>query len=143
MLFGEFVGDTGRPYIDGYVVIPQFRCYSEISFLMDTGADNTMLLPKGVSRVGLSYHQLTSKSQGLGIGGLASTFLEPALLAFFNDDTIYGYEIELSILESNDDHGRIEALLGRDIINRWDINYNRPSSVLQADVIFADLTIPI
>ena len=45
MLEGRFGGNTGRPYVDGRLfVLGRQELSSDISFLVDTGADGSMRL---------------------------------------------------------------------------------------------------
>lgn len=44
MLRGRFGHASKRPYIQGRLFIPRLDIWSDISFLVDTGADKTTLL---------------------------------------------------------------------------------------------------
>ena len=45
MLRGRFGHANKRPYIQGRLFIPRLEVWSDVSFLVDTGADKTSLLP--------------------------------------------------------------------------------------------------
>lgn len=68
----------------------------------------------------------------------AVNYIEPALLAFEGDNQLYGYEIELRICQPSDEILTIPSLLGRDIIDRWRVTYDKPDLRLVADVATAD-----
>jgi hypothetical protein len=42
---GRFGDTTGRPYLEGRLVLPRLGKRGDFSFLVDTGADYTYLMP--------------------------------------------------------------------------------------------------
>ena len=58
MLRGRFGNTSGRPFLEGRLILPNRNLSFEISFLVDTGADDTILMPADGIRVGLDYGQL-------------------------------------------------------------------------------------
>ena len=138
MVHGHFNLDTGRPLFTANIEIPRLGCQSSINFLLDTGSDTTLLLPKGGSKLGVNYAQLDRVSQGTVIGGVADGFVETAWITFTGEDTFYAYVIDMLILPPPYEQLDESALLGRNIIDRWRITYEKPSSLLEADVITAD-----
>ena len=72
MLRGRFGDTSKRPYLEGRLLIPRLRVWSDISFLVDTGADKTTLLPADSLKMGLDYNTLTKSSDpAIGIGGIS------------------------------------------------------------------------
>ena len=68
-------------------------------------------------------------------------FIQTALVAFFSDGVFYAYEIEMAILGPSSELPGVSAILGRDMIDRWRITYDKSSSILQAEVNTADRTL--
>ena len=118
--------------------MPRLRLDGNISFVFDTGADTSLLMPLDARRIGINYTDLQESEQSLGIGGISLNFIEPAFLAFVGDGELYGYEIELRICSPSDEVLTIPSLLGRDIIDRWCVTYDKPELRLVADVVTAD-----
>ncbi len=83
MLRGRFGDTTGRPYIEGRLVIPRLSVRTNISFCVDTGADKTILLPADALRMGIDYSVLVENPRpAVGIGGVSYNYVEPAIVAF-------------------------------------------------------------
>ena len=55
MLKGSFDPTSGRPYIEGLLVIPALGVDEVVSFLVDTGSDVTCLMPADGVRFGIDY----------------------------------------------------------------------------------------
>lgn len=123
MLRGNFDAQ-GRPYVGGVLVIPRFNLYSDIRFLVDTGADTTTLSPRAARIMGLQYSQLRHRKQSLGVGGEVTTYSEQATVIFFDGPHDREYEITLDILPDDDLHRPLPSLLGRDILNLWTMHYS-------------------
>ena len=80
-----------------------------------------------------------------GIGGTASYFPEPAVLVF-TDETAgqyYGYRISINVAKPDDVSDRIPSLLGRDVIRRWQMDYDPPNGRLAFTVRDADFALDI
>ena len=77
MLRGRFGDTTGRPYLEGRLVIPRLSLESDISFLVDTGADRTVLLTADGQRMGIDYSDLTEDiGPSVGLGGASFNFVK-------------------------------------------------------------------
>jgi len=118
--------------------LPRLRLNGNISFIFDTGADTSLLMPLDAWRIGVNYAELHVSERSLGIGGVSTNFIEPAFLAFVGDGELYGYEIQLGICSPTDEIVTIPSLLGRDIIDYWRVTYSKPELRLVADVVAAD-----
>ena len=88
--------------------------------------------------MGIDYTMFETKEPTLGIGGVTENFIESAYLAFVGDEALYGYEIELHICKPAEELIPIPSLLGRDIIDRWRVTYDKSASELLAEVITSD-----
>ena len=140
------IGDTsGSPYIEGQLFIPRFRVRSNVSFLVDTGADSTTLLPSDALKLGLNYGDLVrNPNPTIGIGGRSHNFLEEAVIAFTATGTAaFYYRIQLEIVEYDDDLMMLPSLLGRDVLRNWRMRYSPPTSRLTFHVISSHQTIAL
>ena len=144
MIQGRF-GDTSKsPYVEGRLRIPGLRIESNVSFLVDTGAESTVLLPEDVVRMKLDYSALSESGvQVSGIGGSSPTYVESAIIMFTEPGVaVYSYEVKLLIVELKN-HKGLPSLLGRDILSRWRMNYSPIDNQLEFEVVNADKTYPL
>lgn len=145
MLHGRFGESSGRPYVSARVFIPRLGLAGNVSFIFDTGADSTVLMPADAATLGVDYDLLSDRFESFGIGGSAPTYIEPARLAFADDNrhTLYGYDIRLLIHHPTADAMRVPSLLGRDIIDRWRVVYDKSVAELAAKVVSSDAEFPV
>ena len=142
MIKGRYGGTSGRPYIEARLTIPSQKLNAEISFVLDTGADATVLMPLDGAKMGLDYGKLLRTTRSVGVGGYCEDFLEEAIVTFRDSDgTLYAFEIEINISSPSPDIMAIPSLLGRDIITRWAITYDPELGILDAEVRSADLRV--
>ncbi len=92
-----------------------------------------------------TYDLLSNPFQSFGIGGSAPTYMERARLTFADDigRILYGHDIPLLIHHPTADAMRVPSLLGRDIIDRWRVTYDKSVSELVAEVVSADTEFPV
>ena len=142
---GRFGHTSKRPYIQGRLFIPRLEIWSDVSFLVDTGADKTTLLPADSLRMGLDYGTLTkSPIPSVGIGGISRSYTEESIVLFSEPGkALYLYEVALEIVRPDDHIMDIPSLLGRDILNRWRMDYSPTTDELTCQIITADHTIPL
>ena len=138
MLRGRFGDTSGRPYMEGHVLFPRLGWSGNVSFIFDTGADTTLLMPLDAQRMGIDYGMFENEVSTLGIGGESTNFSESAYLAFVGDDALCGYEIELHVCKPAEELMTVPSLLGRDIIDRWRVTYDKSALELLAEVISSD-----
>ena len=124
--------------MEGHVLLPRIEKRGNVSFIFDTGADTSLLMPLDAQRMGIDYEMFENEVLTLGIGGESQNFVELAYLAFVGDEALYGYDIELHICKPAEELMNIPSLLGRDIIDRWHVTYNKSASELLAEVIYSD-----
>lgn len=142
MIVGKFDG-LGRPLVECRIVIQRLRIDRSVSFLLDTGAVSTCLHSKDATNIGIPFSLLGNSASYRGIGGRAAYFREQALL-YFEDQRIgryYIYEMPLHIAEPHPNVDDLPALLGRDVINQWYMQYDPTNARLQFVVRRADYTI--
>lgn len=136
-LTGSF-DDQGRPFMEGDLYLPEQGISVSLSFLVDTGSDQTLLLPSGTAKLGIDFDRLGgARGRMGGVGGAIRYALTPARLAFFGS-SIYTYELEIAIAEPERRQSPVDALLGRDILERWYLHYERRSRLLRAENVSAD-----
>lgn len=141
MLTGRFGDTSGRPYMEGRLYLPRLNLQGDISFLVDTGADNSMLMPADAIRIAVPFDRLRGDNEAVGIGGAVHCFVERAILVFTQPNVaLYAYELHLDILQFDPTMMDFSSLLGRDVLDRWRITYDRERSELRAKVRSADLT---
>jgi hypothetical protein len=139
MLRGRFAGDGSRPFIDALLYIPALQIEGMVSFLIDTGADTTVLMPFDAKRLNVDYTKLTTTAESLGVGGKSVDHIVAAALAVRGDDGItHAYQLQLRVLRNDPILQTVPSLLGRDVINRWRLHYHPMANELTADVISSD-----
>lgn len=145
MLYGRFGNSSGRPYLSARVFIPRFGASGNVSFIFDTGADNTVLMPADAAALGIDFTDLSDPFESLGIGGSALMYPERAHIAFLDEShgRIYAYDIELLVHHPTTEAMRVPSLLGRDIIDRWRVTYDKSVPELSAEVNSSDAEFPI
>jgi hypothetical protein len=121
------------------VHIPSQGLYGEVSFLVDTGADTSVLMPVDAERLGVRYGQLAQTTRTTGMGGESEDFVEPASLVFREDnDLLHVYDIALVIARQRSELLILPSLLGRDVISRWKLTMDQSSSFLGAVIVTSD-----
>lgn len=138
MITGYF-DDEGRPRIRGNIYIPRLAIGERVWFLLDTGSDITCVGASDANTLHIQRRRLGVPTAIGGIGGRGYFSTEKALVAFENgaDDSRFSvYEIDLHIAYS--ETGSLPSLLGRNIINRWRIDYDPTNGVLECAVRSAD-----
>ena len=137
LIHGRFGDSTGRPYIEGRLVLPRLRFEMDLSLLVDTGADATVLMPDDGIRAGLDYGQLSGAHSVIGVGNKIESFVEPAILLFsVPGQVLYGYDINLSIFPKG--HEATPSLLGRDVLACWKMMSSPVENRLFFEVVTAD-----
>ena len=123
---------------------PRFGFAANVSFIFDTGADCTVLMPTDAINMGIDFAHLANPSKSVGIGGSAQTYVEPARLAFADaqGDRAYAYNIPLLIHDQTDAAMKVPSLLGRDVIDRWRVTYDKSVQELSAQVLTSDAEFP-
>ena len=122
------------PFIDAIVISSQARLYHKIRFLIDSGASMTILLDKDVKDSGVDLSKLKRMKKGVsGVGGTIETYsIEDARIVFEVEKGFY--ERDLSLFVGVHDLSRIDeetrkrilvmpSLLGREILNEFDLHY--------------------
>ena len=125
MIQGRFGDATGRPYVDGRLLLPRPKVSQNVSFPVDTGADRTTLMPADARMLGVSYSNLKDPISVGGVGGESRCCQENALVTFYegNRDLLRFYSIDLIVSEQAASLLHLPSNLGRDILDRWHMRY--------------------
>jgi hypothetical protein len=119
MIQGYF--NQGRPFVDGLLRLPA-DVRGAARFLVDTGADRSILHPADYRAMGLRYADFQGfpEESSVGIGGQAAHRRVPAQL-FLRHDTGRFDRIEVEVLVARTDTltRRLPSLLGRDVIDLY------------------------
>jgi hypothetical protein len=144
MLRGRFGDTSGRPYFEGRLLLLGLKTLGDISFLVDTGADRSVLHPGDGERIGVDYEKLTHKTESTGIGGICHGFLEPALVVFSEPGrNLYVYLIPIEIVPPEEHIMELPSIIGRDILDRWRTVYDPTNNELTFEVHAADRIVPL
>jgi predicted aspartyl protease len=121
MLRGRFGDTTTTPFIEASVHFPRLDLRGYVSFLVDTGASGTVLMPLDSRKLAVNFSLLKNRKTSRTVGGPADGYMEEAVLGFLDRDksTIFAYEIEIQIFEPTRDNAALPSLLGRDVLNQW------------------------
>jgi hypothetical protein len=111
-------GSRRRPYVSAFLEIPSLSIAADVAFLVDTGADSTVLAPRDIVKLQIDPSPLQAGPRSAGVGGSTPTAQAPAVLTL-------GYlrhVFTLRLLVPTDRAqqralGRIPSLLGRDILS--------------------------
>ncbi len=136
MIKGE-IQSNGLPVVECYLTLPRFGITRHMTFLVDTGAYATCIHPRDGRPARIPFGQLESSVTSDGVGGAAKYFREKAVLEFVDAEEmeIRTHKVEVLIAkpDSNPNHSvnRLHSLLGRDVIDRWRMLYDRTDNLLE------------
>ena len=113
--------------------------------MVDTGADTCLLAPTDAMMVGLDFSQCTPKPGSVvGIGGATRAYVEDAILMFIDGEGMAScYDVELTILPYRDDTENLVSVIGRDILNRWRMDYHPSGGTLNIEIVTADYALRV
>ena len=144
MFNGRFGNTSGAPYLEALVILPRLKIKSGISFMVDTGADMTVLMPADAVKMGINYGRLQPGEPLTGIGGDCKSFSEKAVLVLSDQDRriVFAFDIDMQIA---DKRAAITnpSLLGRNVLNRLRLRYDASKLEIRFGLISADLVIPL
>jgi len=144
MIQGRFESFTKRPVVDCFIRLPSTNTQAIIPFLIDTGADWSVLMPSDANRLNVNYKKLTRTRKSFGIGGACVEYVVPALLAVSDEKTMYGYKFALGIAEPMPDLHDAPSIIGMDILRHWEILLSYTDGRrLEITVLFCDEETPV
>ena len=135
---GSFRGAARRPYVDAQIVLPRFGVTTRVPFIVDTGADTTiihwndrrrLLAPDGRPLAADASFQGDVEATGIA-GARVEYGSEDAALVF---DTEEGGRL-LARVRVHIELGRsarpVPSLLGRDLLSELRLDFNMPADDL-------------
>ena len=138
MIRGSF--DRGRPLVECRLVIPRLRVNHRLVMVVDTGAVATCLHPADAIRARIPFDRLGNIIGYAGVGGSSPYFREVANLLFEDESYLRIYRLNLLIAAPTDNNRELPSLLGRDVLNRWRMDYDPTDGRLDCTVHSADHT---
>jgi hypothetical protein len=139
MLFGSYHERENYPQIRAEVCFDPSSAI--VTFMFDTGSNFTMLNAWNAEEAGIRSSDMTRSIAMAGIGGSEETELFRADLVFVGSDgTRFGYRTEVGIL-SEDASTHIPSILGRDILNYWNVRLFPFEGRFEADVLHCDFSL--
>jgi hypothetical protein len=113
---------------------------AEVSFLIDTGADGTLLTPTDAIRLGADCQRLESAGRAMGIGGPVTVYRAQGVLGLIDGTQLHLFALDLSILPQSpeyQDEG-VTSLLGRDVLGRVALHCDPCHNIVQIDIHSSD-----
>ena len=120
MIRGYFatIGVRSRPFVDVSLTLAAFSGIFKVQFLVDTGADRTVIGPLDARRLsrhfGANVLMFPRGPSSTGVGGQMDTYVASAVITFDTDVV----PLSLTILDPTSPL-TIPSLLGRDILARY------------------------
>ena len=97
MLKGRFEDATGAPIVEGHVAFPRLDRRGGVFFLVDTGADGTVIMPGDCDKLEIDTGTLVNPTTSRGIGGTSGGFIERVVLSFSDEQYRYVYVLKIEI----------------------------------------------
>jgi len=104
------------PYLAALVIVPRLRTYATVNFLVDTGADVTMISPTDALLLRYDYAGPTQPVHSLG--GATVVFREQALLVVAGSNTgrLHPLSLPVHVAPPNGWPHGLPSILGRDFL---------------------------
>lgn len=124
-------GARSRPFVSALLVIPSLQLSADTAFLVDTGADGTLLAPRDAALLGVDIASLPLGPPSTGVGGTVRTAQTAATITLGT----HTYDLTLCILAAETRAqrlalARIPSLLGRDILARFALFYDHAQELV-------------
>jgi hypothetical protein len=128
-------GSDGRPYVVGLLYFPKLRLPPAghdpvpVAFLLDTGANVTMLFPRDAYRLGFRFNRHFAGRACASVGGVgapAEVYEEVCHLVLPHEDgTEDGYVGRIKVARPHSYNLRHPSILGRDAFDHYVLFYDR------------------
>ncbi len=132
---GFFRNDVG--FINGHLVSEEMGIDETVEFLVDTGASRTTLLDKDAIYLGIEYKKLRRVQDMSGIGGSVETYVMDDTTLLFRESTpikmpVFVIKHPLVTMDKEERIRilRFPSILGRDVISRFRLIFDRANSEL-------------
>ena len=124
MIAGRCTED-GLPVIECNVFLPRFGLIGQVTFLVDTGSDTTILHSDAAADLDCPFDLLDNPVEFISAGGTLLYYMEPAMLSFIDSDGgTWEFEIDISIAKPDPVTNDLASLLGRDLLNQMRMDYD-------------------
>ena len=130
MIAGYFA-PTGLPRVKARVVLPRLGVAGPVDFLIDTGADASVLHPDDGIALGCPFDDLLLPVAFVSVGGTHTYYRETAAIEFDDSGTDIGLRLEMAIGKPHPAVDGLDSLLGRDVLNRVRLEYDFPQDRLE------------
>jgi len=125
-------GAPEAAYVYAVLDSKPLHIYASIEFMLDTGAVKTIVSDRDANKLGVDYKMLEKLDCGmLGIGGTVDTYVLKDAKLIFNSADNKAHTEQLDSLcflkhsEMNEKIVRIPSVLGRDILNKYLLKYDK------------------
>ena len=132
---GFFRNDVG--FINGHLVSEEMGIDETVEFLVDTGASRTTLLDKDAIYLGIEYEKLRRVQDLSGIGGSVEAYVIDDTTLLFRESTpikmpVFVIKHPLVTMDKEERIRilRFPSILGRDVISRFRLIFDRANSEL-------------
>lgn len=134
MIKGFFKGDFG--FVNAHLISKSLGIDETVELVVDTGATRTVILDKDAITLGIDYKKLKKYERDfIGIGGPVETYIvEDSMLLFKSEKGelkiktpvfVLRHPLEKMSVAERTKVLRLPSLLGRDIINRFKLIFDK------------------
>lgn len=102
-----------------------------------------MLNVSDAVNLGWDAATLSGRVEVGGVTGTGRHHAEPATISILTGGKLYPYGLRLLIASPSPDVALLPSILGRDILNRWDMSYRPSRGRLTFDIVTADEVIHV
>ncbi len=143
MIHGRF-SQAGQPFVSASLLIPTAPREVKIDFLVDTGADQTCLMPADAKAMRLNFDELGEGVRARGIGGRVNVHSLTGMITFLELGVgLVVYETPVLVYPDRPPYRYYPSILGRDVLNSWRVRYSQPENALTAEALRHDDLIPL
>lgn len=123
------------------LVIPHQNLWRNCPFIIDTGAERSVLMPIDARLMGVDRRQLHDPDASDGIGGRCEGHNAFAFIVLFDPDAsvLHNFRVKVFIPDESRDLFRIDSsILGRDVLDRLKLTYDKPHQLVTLDELRSD-----
>jgi hypothetical protein len=131
MIKARFESFSKRPVVNCFLSIPSMHVHDTVAFMMDTGADSSLLMPGDGIRLGIDYRNLVFEHVAVGIGGECKEHPTGAIIMVSDGTTVYAHRRGIGIAEKRAETMGFPSILGMDVMRGWEILLNYPENSVQ------------
>lgn len=124
---------TALPYVVSLVLLPQLRRRALVTFLIDTGADVTILHPQDSLRLlrPEDIRALPNPAPMGGVGGGANSYPIQATIVLMHDDRrLHSVPLTIFLADPSPANQWLDSLLGRDALDHFIMHFDQRARIL-------------